>query len=220
MPHTSSITSAFLKLFLLANLATSASIPLTPRAAVSANAAVLAIAPTSNTCAGATSECRTADQAGPFLIQAFQDYGIYTYPEMAAVLSLIAFESVDFKYDTNQQGTAGQGTRNMQMGNYNLQYAQYIATINATFASQLGATSTSDLNAVRALVLPDQYSFASGAWFLAKICTPAVRTAVQTQGYAGYNIYITQCVGTTMTSARQAYWTRAANMFGLDSSTS
>jgi len=215
MPST---ISTILKL-MLASLAVSASIPfhIAARAPVTAVDALLTIAPTSNTCAGATSECRTADQAGPFLIKAFQDYGILTYPEMAAILSLVAFESVDFKFDTNQGGTPGQGTRNMQMAPFNLQYAQFLSASNTTLAAQLAATSTSDLNGIRALVLPDEFSFASGAWFYDKICTPAVKTAVQTQGHAGYSTYLTECVGTTMTDPRMAYWVRACDVFGLNS---
>lgn len=203
-----------------------------PRAAgaVQAASALLKIAPTSGSCANPPmpGECATADEAAPFVIQAFQDYGIYDYPSMAAVLATMAFESGDFKYNIHHfpSPNPGQGTRNMQNANFNLMYAQAIAKNNATFAGQLSkittATTTTglsndQLNAILALVLPDQYSFGSGAWFLATQCTPAVRTAVQTQGHAGFAAFL-GCVGTSMSEERMTAWEAANAVFGLPNS--
>ena len=100
----------------------------------SAVAILLKITLTSNTCSGTTfpSECETADQAALYLINAMISYGVYSPPELLALLSLIAFETNDFKYAINHYpGRAGQGTRNMQMPEFNLQYALLIPELKA-----------------------------------------------------------------------------------------
>ncbi len=147
-------------------------------------------------------------------------YGITSPPELAAVLSLIAFESGDFKYNVNHYpGRAGQGTRNMQMPDYNLQYALSIPALVRPVQAITRATTTTagladaQLNAIRALVLPDQYTWASAAWFYTTKCA-GVRAQVQAGGQAGLEAYL-GCVGTTATSDRLAYWTRANTAFGL-----
>lgn len=193
----------------------------------SAAAQLLAIAPTSNTCDGASfpSECATAEQAAPFLVSAMAKYGITSPSEIAAVLSVIAYETGDFKYNINHfpaPGRPGQGTRNMQMANYNLLYAQSIPALSSNLSAITTATSTSgltddQLNAIRALVLPDEYSWGSAAWYLTAQCA-SVRPALQNDGHAGATAYY-QCIGTDMTEDRMAYWVRACTAFGISSST-
>ena len=73
------------------------------------------IAPSSNTCAGATfpQECATASQALPYILDSFQTYKITSWGEQAAIVSLMAFESADFKYNKNHfpaPGRPGQGS--------------------------------------------------------------------------------------------------------------
>ncbi|TVY38360.1 hypothetical protein LSUB1_G003892 [Lachnellula subtilissima] len=188
------------------------------RRGVSAADILLQIAPTSNTCSGAAfpTECATNVQAAPWLIAAMNKYNIIHPAETAAVLALIAFESGDFKYNTNHfpaPGRPGQGTRNLQMANYNLMYAKSIPEL-ASKASAASASVQSDdqLNEIRALVLPDQYSWASGAWFLTTQCASA-RSAIQAGGDAGFAAYM-GCIGTGVTSDRKAYWDRANKAFG------
>ncbi|KAL7904325.1 hypothetical protein GGI35DRAFT_484612 [Trichoderma velutinum] len=60
-----------------------------------ATAIVKKIAPGAGNCTD-TTECRTADQAAPFIAKSMRNYEIFTAPEMAAIISLMAFESVDF----------------------------------------------------------------------------------------------------------------------------
>ncbi|TVY41740.1 hypothetical protein LOCC1_G004337 [Lachnellula occidentalis] len=184
------------------------------RRALSAADVLLQIAPTSNTCSGAAfpTECATNVQAAPWLIAAMAKYGITSAPETAAVLSLIAFESGDFKFNTNHfpaPGRPGQGTRNMQMASYNLMYAKSIPELAGKVTA---GQSAEQLNAVRALVLPDQYSWASGAWFFTTQCA-SVRSAVQAGGDAGFAAYM-GCIGTPVTPDRKAYWDRANAAFG------
>jgi hypothetical protein len=159
--------------------------------------------------------------AAPFLIKAMSQYGITSPPEIAALLSLIAYETGDFKYNTNHYpapGRPGQGTRNMQMANYNLMYAQSIPALSTKLSAITTGTSTSglsddQLNAIRALVVPDEYSWGSAAWFLTTQCA-STRAALQAGGQAGYASYLS-CVGTSATSDRLAYWTRANTALGI-----
>ncbi|KAI9761970.1 MAG: hypothetical protein M4579_000753 [Chaenotheca gracillima] len=179
------------------------------------------IAPTSNTCSGAPAadECRTATQAAPLISQAFSTYAISTPGEMAALIGLMAFETDDFKYDKNHYpGTPGQGTRNMQMITYNYKYAASIpALVSQLQAAAPGGTVPTDpdaQNAVRQLVLTDQYDFGSAAWFLTTQCGPSVRAGLQAGSETGWETYISSCVGTTVTDDRKAYWTRALAALG------
>lgn len=205
-------------------ISTSSFSHLPPRAAgASAASQLLEIATTSNTCSGAPfpSECATASQAAPYLISAMSTYSVTSLPEIAALLSLIAYETGDFKYAINHYpapGRPGQGTRNMQMANYNLLYAKSIPALEGQLATITTASSTDglsddQLNAIRALVLSDQYAWGSAAWFLTTQCASA-RPALQAGGQAGYEAYLS-CVGTTATSDRLAYWTRANTAFGI-----
>ena len=74
---------------------------------------LLTIAPTSNTCdnAPAAGECATAKTAAQYTAQSFDTYGVTSKAEQAAILSLMAFETLDFKYNKNHfPGVAGQGS--------------------------------------------------------------------------------------------------------------
>lgn len=218
------------QIFVLASIACAATLPapsfshLSNRAAgASAASQLLQIAPTSNTCNGAPfpSECATADQAAPYLISAMSQYSITSPPEIAALLSLVAYETGDFKYNINHYpspGRPGQGTRNMQMPNYNLLYAKSIPALSSSLAAVTTASSTDglsddELNSIRALVLADEYVWGSAAWFLTTQCA-SVRSELQAGGQAGYEAYLS-CVGTSATSDRLAYWTRANTAMGI-----
>jgi hypothetical protein len=72
-----------------------------------------AIAPSSKSCANVQvpDECATAQQAAPNIAKAFQTYKITSPAEQAAVIGLIAFESVEFRYNKNKSpGVPGQGS--------------------------------------------------------------------------------------------------------------
>lgn len=106
----------------------------------------------------------------------------------------------------------------MQMGNYNLMYALSIPALASQLSEITTATSASgltddQLNSVRALVLPDDYSWASAAWFLTTQCANT-RAGLQAGGQAGYTAYLS-CIGTSATADRLAYWTRANTALGI-----
>ena len=76
----------------------------------------MTVAPRSGTCVGAPypSECRTASQAVDPILKSFETYNIVSGAEMAALISLMAFETADFKYQNNYfPGNPGQGSKLM-----------------------------------------------------------------------------------------------------------
>jgi len=188
-------------------------------------AQLVAIAPQSVSCANVTSfasECRTAQQAAPFLNAAFAQYQTESVGQKAALLSLIAFETGDFRFNINHfPGRAGQGTRNLMMFPFVWKYAldtPEVAPQAQALAPGFTASSTvDDLNnasnstkiGVLNLVLDDKFSWASASWFLATQCNPSVSAALDTATEAGWESYITQCIGTTVTDDRKAVYTAA-----------
>jgi hypothetical protein len=77
--------------------------------------AIAAIMPQSSSCDGADfpDECRTAEQAAPFITKACADL---SDGECAATVALMGLESVDMRFKHNvSPGRPGQGTANMQM---------------------------------------------------------------------------------------------------------
>lgn len=181
-------------------------------------AQILALAPETASCdptAQFADECRTNVQAAPFINDAFNQFGLNTVGEQAAVLSLMAFETGQFKFDRNHfpaPGNPGQGTRNLMNFPFIFQYA--VNTTSVAAAAQAAApdptNATPDqMNAVLALVLTDDLSFASGAWFLKESgggCTDAIVQGLQAATLQGWENYITTCVGTTVTSDRQTLY--------------
>ncbi|KAK1980312.1 hypothetical protein LZ30DRAFT_595031 [Colletotrichum cereale] len=212
----------FLPVSLLASLALASPILTAP--ANNATAIIVAAAPKSVSCDGVTDfpeECATADRAAKYLPAALQKYGIYRPGEIAGVLSLMAFETGDFRYNRNHfPGRPGQGTRNLQMPNYNLMYALSIpelkdkATEIAAGATDGASLSDDQKNAVLDLLLPDDYSWGSGPWFLATQCDQDVRDGLAAGTVKGFTLYM-ECIGTSGTQDRVEYWTRAKAAFNL-----
>lgn len=185
--------------------------------AFNAAAIVKQISPASASCAGATPDCRTADQVAPHAMSAMYHYGVSSNQEMAAVLALMAFESADFKYKHNvYPGRPGQGTANMQMPQFNLKYAQSIPAVKGRVANfpSVDGLPAEKLNEILGYVTPDEYNFGSGAWFLATQCPGSVRDALKANVDDGFKAYM-GCVGVDATPERTAYLTRAKQAFGL-----
>jgi len=188
-------------------------------------AQLIQIAPTSQTCdpaAVAADECRTAAQAAPLLNAAHKQFNITTKGEKAALVSLQAFESGDFKFDRNQAGNPGQGTRNEMNFPFIYQYAlDTPSTKDAALklvpdGTDLTTVSDSTKNDVLALMLPDDLSFASAAWFLKRSaatggtgCDQTIIDGLQAATEEGWEAYITGCVGTTVTDDRKKVYDAA-----------
>lgn len=187
---------------------------------VSVSAAqVLAVAPKSGSCDGAPAagQCRTAEQAAPMILNSFRAYGITSPNEMAAILSTIAFESGQFKYDRPIKAEAGKGTRNMQSAAFNMKFAMSIPGLGEKLSPVMsGPEGLSDPDGVLELLnANDAYSFGSAAWFEATQCDPLVRSGLAGGSLAGWQTYITECLHTTLSTERQAYWQRAVKALGI-----
>ena len=184
------------------------------------------ISPNSSSCAGASFplECRTANQAAPFIEKSFATYNITTPQEMAALVSLMAFETADFKYRKNHfPGRPGQGLRNMQMKTYNALYASSIknASLSSSVSKVTGTNDASSLSDVQAdalldlLASNDEYDFGAAAWFLYTQCSNNIRNGLRMDGSQGWEAYLKNCVGTEVSEERRAYYKRALSALGV-----
>jgi hypothetical protein len=87
--------------------------PLITRDTALTPAQVETIAPKSKTCADAPAkgECATSRTAAKYTSQSFDTYKVTSKAEQAAIIGLMAFESVEFKYNKNHfPGVPGQGS--------------------------------------------------------------------------------------------------------------
>lgn len=72
---------------------------------------------TGNKCRGAPlpDQCRDASQVAKILSAVFHTYHIITPGEKAALISLMAYETGDFMYNTAVNGIPGKGSRELQI---------------------------------------------------------------------------------------------------------
>lgn len=170
------------------------------------------IAPKSVTCDSSGSfpdECVTATNAAQPLINSFAKYQINVPGEQVALLSWMAYESGDFKYVRNHfpaPGRPGQGCRNMMMPGFVSEYAGTLQLSNSDPAGLLND------------VIRVGGEWGAASWFYTAKCSDEVKEGVKTGGKPGWTKFITGCVNTTLDegeNAREAYWTRAAQAFGM-----
>ncbi|EUC27251.1 hypothetical protein COCVIDRAFT_20576 [Bipolaris victoriae FI3] len=175
-------------------------------------ATLIAIAPKTESCAGADfpDECADASKAATALNEAFKTYKITSKGEQAAIVAYELFESGDFKYNKNHfPGRPGQGTRMMAMPNYVEQYATSVAGADAV-AKAKAAGGDAGLVAVLALVnSDDEKSFGSAAWFVSTVCSPEVRAGLAAATKDGWDKFLSECVETPADPARDPAWTAA-----------
>ncbi|KAH6896721.1 hypothetical protein B0T10DRAFT_474975 [Thelonectria olida] len=182
-------------------------------------AIVKEIAPNSENCV-AGGECRTAEQAAPYIESALKKYQITQPQVQAAVIALMAFESGSFTYKHNiSPGRPGQGTANMQMATYNLMYANSFPEVKEK-VTQAGYTTVdsmtdAQLNELLGWVSVDKYNFGSGPWYLTTQCPASIREALVANIDTGFTTYMQECVGVEVTEDRAAYLTAAKEAFGL-----
>lgn len=162
-------------------------------------------------------ECRSAEEAAPFIFESLYRYGLYHRNEQAAVISLMALESGEFQYKKNhfpEPGRPGQGTANMQMAEFNLKYAKSIPAVQDKVANVTSTDGLTDeeLNRIRALVIVDEHNFGSAAWFLRTQCGEEVAEALRKDVDSGFKTYM-ECVGVEVDESRQEYLDRAKSAF-------
>ncbi|RYP42793.1 hypothetical protein DL768_010229 [Monosporascus sp. mg162] len=167
-----------------------------------------------------TPDCRTNVEIAPHMVRSFQRYGVASAGEIAGVIALTAFESGDYKYKRNLfPGRPGQGTANMQMFPFNLEYARTFDQLTEQVAalepiSEVEGEDDDKKNQLLDLVIPDERNFGSGAWFLTAKCTSEVRDQLKTGTDAGFAAYM-GCIGVEVTPERDAYWQRAKQALNL-----
>ena len=177
---------------------------------------LLYIAPTSNTCGGASDpkECATSNPTTvKALVEGFAKYGITTAEEQAALISWMAYESNEFKYNRNHfpaPGKPGQGTRCMMSPAFVKEYANSIPELKTQ------AAALTDPDAILALVQTDEYSFAAASWYYNAHCTDAQKGQIKGGGQANWaSAFINGCVNTAMDDSRIAYWNKANEALGI-----
>ncbi|KAF7586264.1 hypothetical protein BBP40_009177 [Aspergillus hancockii] len=209
--------------FLLPLLVGAAPAPVTGRGVISSGNSTIspemirAVAPDSKSCDGAVApdECATSDTAAQNIAKSFDKYQVTSLAEQAAIISLLALESGEFKFSRNKYpGIAGQGTRNMQSPEYNAKYADSIPALS----DKLEGVSKDPSKVLDLLLSEKEWDFGSGAWFLTTQCSAEVRSALQTGSEAGWAGYIEKCVRTSITESRKSYWTEAIKVLGVKSS--
>jgi hypothetical protein len=175
------------------------------------------IAPDSASCADKSDECRTAEQAAPFIFRSFCQYGIQHPNQIAAVISLMALESGEFAYKRNAfPGRPGQGTANMQMPPFNLKYAKSLEDVRDEVADidSTDGLPDAELDRILDLVVVDEHNFGSGAWFIRSECPQSVLDALEADIDTGFEEYMA-CVGVEVDEGRLAYLTKAKEAFDL-----
>jgi len=179
---------------------------------------LLTIAPSSATCASDNPECRTAAFVAPLLDAAFERWNVTTPRAMAAVLSVVSFESVEFKYKRNKNpndmtkpGRPGQGTVNMQMTRFNQDYLKEFPELVA-----LNLTATND---IMVAVTDDKYNFGSGAWYYTTQCDNYTKAFLEASLEAGYEWYLSACIGVQFTDDRRSYWGKAKAIYNIEPET-
>lgn len=64
------------------------------------------------------------------------------------------------------------------------------------------------------------HGFATGAWYMKNICSDEVKAGLSSSSNAGWETFVTSCLGTNLTDQHRAYWERAKNAFGSQHSKS
>ena len=168
---------------------TGGTVPSTPQALA---AVISKVAPNSTSCDGASpklkSQCATADQAAQPFLDSFKTYNISSVNEVAAILSLVAYETGELRYDYHEfpAPTPGACTRSI-FGevSYTAAYAASIPALaaNATLIQGAKAGDNSSLDAVcAALTSNPDWDFGAPSWFLSNVCPAYIQAALRTGG--------------------------------------
>jgi hypothetical protein len=80
---------------------------------------------------------------------------------------------------------------------------------------QLNQTPANVMNKVRALVLRDNLSFASAAWFLRTKCSPDISRGLAGATAAAWSEYMSVCINTSDAPERLTGYRKALHAYGL-----
>lgn len=99
----------------------------------------------------------------------------------------------------------------MQSPDFNARYAKSIPALR----KDLAPIAEQPKAVLDLLLTEDAYDFGSAAWFLTTQCSSKVRNALREGTDAGWEMYISSCVGTTVDDDRKSYWQRATKELGV-----
>ncbi|KAJ1852605.1 hypothetical protein GGH12_002999 [Coemansia sp. RSA 1822] len=164
----------------------------------------------SNGCASVAdqSECAINDNAAKAITNAMAKYNVKQRGEVVALISLMAYESASWEYNTNHfPGRPGQGTRAMLMYNFIHTYAQALYP-DKVAASSANSESTNVLNGVRALVLNNNDSFGAAFWYLTTVAKEyhGNTNKLRSGNIDDFKAYIEGGVHTTWDDQRAQIW--------------
>lgn len=114
-----------------------------------------------------------------------------------------------YQYDLDDANTST--ARNMQSPSYNKKYASSLPALK----TQLPKVSNDPAALLDLLRNDETYDFGSGAWFLTTQCSSEVRKQLQSGSESGWQMYISDCVGTSVTDERKQYWEKAVKALGV-----
>jgi hypothetical protein len=104
----------------------------------------------------------------------------------------------------------------MMMPDFVKEYAASIPALKDKVVSLM------DPDAVLKLVMGDEYSFGSAAWFHSSKCDEAMKKGLATGGEKGWEAWLTGCVKTTIgedgPDGRKAIWLKACEALGVPKS--
>ncbi|KAJ1650500.1 hypothetical protein GGF44_000250 [Coemansia sp. RSA 1694] len=154
-------------------------------------------------------ECAPNSRAVAAINAAMAKYGVTQRGEIVAVISLMAYESGSWQYNTNHfPGRPGQGTRAMLMYNFVEEYARALHPAEASQALAGGSSTDAARNSVRALVLSDNDSFGSAFWYLVNKAPGyhAKPDKLRSDNADDFKDYIVNGVGAGWDGSRQTIW--------------
>lgn len=177
-------------------------------------------------------ECRDPEEAAEALNAVFLEYGLDDPTQQAAVLAYLAFESVDFGFQTNQfPGRPGQGTRSMLLFNFVYDYA---LDTESTAEEALALTDNlqvedivldEELNpsgievatqqqVLGLVIATDELSFGAAPWFLTTKCRDTVEE-LKSGSLEAFNSYMVDCINTTAAPERLDKYNVVLQAMGL-----
>ena len=100
----------------------------------------------------------------------------------------------------------------MQSPEYNLEYAQWLASQCTNCGISAAAVQKAQAKgpvSVLGLVNSDEWGFGSAAWFWSTQCDASVKEGLKAGTEQGWEAYLSQCVGTSVTEERTAIWRKS-----------
>ncbi|MCJ1324529.1 hypothetical protein MMC10_001191 [Thelotrema lepadinum] len=185
------------------------------------------VAPKSNSCtralANETAECATASSASIPFLKSLLQYNLTTKNQVAAIVSLVAFETGEFLYDYHHFPASQPGwcTRAMMMPDNVVLYAKSLPNLPANLATLKTATNASSVSnstlddMCHYLTSDPVLDFGAPSWYLTSVCSPDIQSGLKTGGQTEWAAYMKLCVGVDTSlpdeAGRIPYYTAAIN---------